>query len=47
MAGKVCLQEVKAGNNIQISTNDIASGLYLLKSQSKTTNYASKLFYKN
>jgi hypothetical protein len=46
MTGKICLQEVKAGNNIQISTNDIASGLYLLKSQSKTTNYQSKLFYK-
>jgi hypothetical protein len=47
MTGKVCLEEVKSGNNIQISTNDIASGLYILKSQSKTTNYQSKLFYKN
>jgi hypothetical protein len=46
MTGKVCLQEVKAGNNIQIITNDIASGLYILKSQSKTINYQSKLFYK-
>jgi hypothetical protein len=46
MTGKVCLQEVKAGNNIQLSTMDIAPGLYFLKSQSKTINYRSKLFYK-
>ncbi len=46
MTGKVCLQEVKAGNNVLINTNDIAPGLYLLKSQSKTTIYQSKLFYK-
>jgi hypothetical protein len=47
MTGKVCLEEVKVGNNIQINTDAIASGLYILKSQSKTTNYQSKLFYKN
>lgn len=46
MTGKICFEESKTGNNVLINTNSLAPGLYLLKSQSKTKNFQSKLFYK-
>ncbi len=46
MTGKICHQEIKSGNRIQLITNEIASGPYLLRIKTKSTIYQSKLFYK-
>ncbi|MEN9331994.1 MAG: hypothetical protein RLZZ94_1084 [Bacteroidota bacterium] len=46
MTGKICQSENLSGNHIRINTNNITSGLYILRVQSQSTIYQSKLFYK-